>query len=688
MPINLIQNSFQFGEVSELMHARVDSPIYYHSVKRLRNMLVIPQGGAKRRFGTVYVDAVNNHAGSPVYITDYTQVQGVMFDYEDGADYLLIFRENAIDIYWNNVYQSTTTTTYAGSEISAIVVTQSANIIFIAHPNHFPATLIRSGTSPVTMTLNASPTFINYPTYDFSQNYDSTTFQIKVSGSPITTTNNVLGQVVTVVASTSVFNTNHVGGLFFGDGGVVRLTAYSSGTNMTGRILTVFDADSALFISPNTILGTDAVLTEIAFSSTRGYPSVVSFYQGRIYFANTSFLPGGLWGSNYNGFSASNFNFDDSDVLDNNAVSTVLLGNKAVLISHIIGFKTLLIFTTSGLYSSSLLSDTPITPNTAAFLNIQTSDATGNVDPIIFENNVIFFDKGGQKVKLANIAEPTQHYQTRNISVLSPHLVDVPVSAASYQNSTTEDGSWLFMINSGNSVLNDGTALEGSLAVYQSVPEQEINAWSLATTDGLFRGVTSDEDITYFIVERIINGQTRLFIEQLDFNTYTDATAVDTQTLSSTITGLDYLEGKTVRTRGKTDDMNGYAVMASQVVTGGSITVDFPITDYQVGLEFDPLIVPLPVNVALQSGNNLYQPKLIKNFFLDYYQSLAIKVNGTLLPFTQFNLDTFDNPATPKTGQVQLVPMSGWSPDAEITITQTDPLPLTVIGFSFVLRFD
>lgn len=691
MSLSMIQASFQFGEVSRLMHARVDSPIYYRAVKRLRNMVVIPQGGAKRRFGQKFVDQINNHAGSPTYYSDYTKVKAFLFDYENGDRYLLIFRpaavNTAVDVYFNNVYQSTTALPYASTDIAGLSITQSSRIVFIAHGSFAPRTLIRASTSPVVLTLT-TPTFIEYPTFDFKQTYEAFTFQVKVGGVAITTAQNLLGQVVTVHSSSALFDANYVGGLFIGEGGVIRFTAFTSTTQMTGRIVNIFDTESSLFHagSGNAIHGSDCVVTEIAFSATRGFPQKVSFFQNRIFFGRTSTLTGGIWGSNYNGYTSDKLHFDDSDTLDTNAISTILQGTKSSVVQHMVAFKTLLVFTTSGLYSTPLLIDLPLTPQNISFLNPQSSDAANDVTPLIFDNDVIFFDKGGKKVKNVNVYATTQHYESKVISVLAPHLIDQPYSAAVFENSSTEDGSWMFMVNSGDNI-------EGSLSIYQSVPEQEITAWSLAytaptisETDSFYRHVVSDEETTYFIVERTVNGQTRLFIEQLDFDVYTDAAKVGTQALGSTISGLDYLEGETVAVRGLTEDASGQSVITlDAVVTGGSITLDTEVTDYEVGLLWLPEIVPLPINVPMQQGNNLYLPKTIKKIYVDFYESLGIYVGGSLIPPFRFNDDDYDNPASPKTDFVQIETMTGWDPSAEITITQGQPLPMTILGIGFIV---
>lgn len=686
MSVSMIQSSFQFGEVSELLHARVDSPIYYRAVKRLRNMLVIPQGGAERRFGQVFVDQINDHAGSPVYLTDYTQVKPYIFDYEDGSRYLLIFRDLRIDIYFNNVYQSSVVTTYAAAEIEDLSIAQSANILFIAHGEHAPATLIRASTSPVVMTLT-TPVFSPYPTFDFSQNYDSLSFGIYIAGVAMVVGQNLLGQAVEVRSNGAVFTANHAGGLFFADGGVVRIDAYVSNVSVTGRILTIFDDKSALFYGSNAIVGKEAVLTEIAFSATRKFPQKVSFFQNRIFFARTQSLLGGIWGSNYNGYKYNQFTFDDSEVLDTNAISTIVQGVKATLIQHIVAFKTLLVFTTSGLYSTPLLIDLPLTPTNISFLNLQTSDAANDVVPVVFDNDVVFFDKGGKKVKSVNVYATTQHYESKVISVLAPHLIDDPYSAGVFENSSLKDGSWMFMVN------NRGTR-DGQLAVYQSVPEQEITAWSLSTTAATlsntaskYRHVVSDEETVYFIVERVVNGNTRLFIEQLSFDAYMDASLFKTQAASTTVTGLSYLEGETVRVRGyNSATMTDYAVMTSATVTGGQITTEFAVTNVEVGLGWSPEIVPMPLNIPMPNGNNLYMPKSIKKIYVDFYESLGIEVNGDVIPsFRTNNDDLYGEPPVPKTDFVQIESMTGWDPSAEISITQSDPLPLTLLGIGFVV---
>ena len=664
----IIQSSFQFGEVSDLLHSQVKSGIYYRAARRLRNVLVIPQGGVRKRFGTGYDYTFS--------ATDYTQVNPFLISMNGIDRYLIVFANLEILIFYQDALVATVVSTYTGAEVADLSVTHNNDFIVIAHPNHFPATLYLVS-APGTWTLDAAPVFIHYPTYDFLSNYADKFFAVNVvsSGAALTTATNLLGQIVTLSAdSGTIFTANHVGGLYYGDSGTIRITGFTDATHVTGYITQTFDPASSLFYAPNNISGEVSVLTEIAFSSTRGYPQITTFYQNRLVFAVTNALLNGVWLSNFNGFNKTTFLFNDSQALDTSAISTLISGTKGVVIQHVLSFQTLIVMTNTGIYTTPLLDQLPLTPSNIAFINKRSSDGSSDVEPVVFDNGVIYFVRGGKRVKSLVINQTGVAYDTHDISVLASHLVDQPYSAAIFQNSSDADGNWLFMTNTG-SVQN------GNLSVYQQVPEQEITAWSMQTTDGKFRWVTSNDDFVYFIVERVINNVTKLFLEYLDFSLNTDSAYTNTyMSPTSTITGLSYLEGKTVVVIG-----DG-AVMEPRVVTSGQIVLEYPVMTIEVGLPFYPLIRPMPINVPTSQGDDLYLPTSIKSMYIDFYQSLGITLNGTVLLSTEFDEDHYDTPIIPKTGVQQLMPMGGWDSDAIFDISQVLPYPFTIVGIGFSLN--
>lgn len=678
----LMQSDFKFGEVSPLLFARTSSPIYGNAAKRLRNCLVLPQGGATKRFGLKYIDNLT------ALDSNYLEYYPFFFIHQDGSKYILLFTPLKITIYYNDAVVATVVTTYTAADILLLDVAQSNNLVFIAVRGKSPAILSRTA-AHAGWSLNATPTFIHEPSYDFAQNYDTYTFVVYLSGGAtiITPATNLLGVAVRVESSTAMFSADFVGGLFFGSGGTIRMNQYISTTAMAGNIIKVFDDKAQILdvaAAARNIPGSQAVVTEKAFSAARGWPEKVCFFQNRLWFGRTSSLPGLLVGSNYNGFSSGRLNFDDSRTLDTSAVSTVIYGRRNTTINHILSYKSLIIFTTSGVYSSSLDEFTPITPLNINFINLQTGDTSNEVLPDILENNCVFYDKGGNRVKTLVITDDGKNYQAGTLNILAPHLINEPYSTAVFDNSTDIDGSYLLVINNAGDV-------KGTLACYNLIVEQGVTAWTLQTTgvdsatEG-FRHVVSDGEDVYFITQRVVDSTSRLYLEKLSFDYYTDCTIPFTQASSVTITGLSVLKGLTVDViAGSSSADIGY--MGSHVVSaGGTVTLSSAVTQGYVGIRFTPIVGTLPLLVPTQVGSNVFRPKQIKALYVDFFESLNITVDDTLLRYFNLDSELMDVSLVPQTNFEEVTPMSGWDPRVEIVISQDAPQPFTIIGIGMTVE--
>ena len=53
--VRVVQNSFQFGEVSDSLIMRTDSPVYGASAQRVENMIVTAEGSLKKRYGLKHI---------------------------------------------------------------------------------------------------------------------------------------------------------------------------------------------------------------------------------------------------------------------------------------------------------------------------------------------------------------------------------------------------------------------------------------------------------------------------------------------------------------------------------------------------------------------------------------------------------------------------------------------------------
>lgn len=140
---------------------------------------------------------------------------------------------------------------------------------------------------------------------------------------------------------------------------------------------------------------------------------------------------------------------------------------------------------------------------------------------------------------------------------------------------------------------------------------------------------------------------------------------------STTISGLDHLEGETVKVT------SGGAVVATEVVSSGSITVP-EITTYQVGLPYKMKVRTMRLSVP-QDGNTLQtRIKRIHETVVRYIRSLLGSAGQeyggreylTNLD-TTFSAESQDEPKLAK---------GGFSEDAYTTVTSDEPLPFTLLA--------
>ena len=57
-----VQNDFTHGEMEPKLIARSDIVMYKKAARKMRNVVVIPGGGAKRRFGTNFITDITDSA--------------------------------------------------------------------------------------------------------------------------------------------------------------------------------------------------------------------------------------------------------------------------------------------------------------------------------------------------------------------------------------------------------------------------------------------------------------------------------------------------------------------------------------------------------------------------------------------------------------------------------------------------
>lgn len=457
--------------------------------------------------------------------------------------------------------------------------------------------------------------------------------------------------------TTFAFDRKYVGGVFFGNGGTMRLTDFVSATQMKGTVLKIFD-------NTQSFPGSEAVLSQPVFNETHGFPRAVAFFQNRLWLGGTKDLPSGVFSSKPG--ADSFFDFDDAGTDPEFGIGFFVSTGSTNIVRDLLGAKDLSIFTTTGVSVTSSLSQNGITQSNID-LDLVTTSGVSNINGVFLDNQVVFVDIGGKIIHSMQYSVNQTSYQDKDVSILSQHLINDPQSMSLFKNPNTDNGSYLIVVN------NDGT-----LSLFLTLEQEDVKAWTPANTKAgahYFRHVASAHNDVYFVTERLIDGVEKWYLEKMSFTDLLDCTITGTNgPASTTISGLSALEGETVQVKS-----DGYLVPATGVVSGGQITVAWAVTSYIVGIPYIATLKPLPVKAEGQSGTLYYQKKTYKLFYLDYYQSLGLVVNGLPIKNLQADVTQFDTVPTPLDGYSALHTMKGWDIYQEINITQNVP-------FDFIIR--
>ena len=192
----------------------------------------------------------------------------------------------------------------------------------------------------------------------------------------------------------------------------------------------------------------------------------------------------------------------------------------------------------------------------------------------------------------------------------------------------------------------------------------------------------TDEHQTWVIVERLIGGNTVQHVEFLDENFNMDSSLTGTVTGASTkVTSLDHLEGETVQIL--IDD----AVYPKQIVTNGQVTISLPSTfpskTIKVGLGFVSTLKTLNIEAGAQAGTAQGREKRYNEIIVRLHESVGVTINNDQLPFRS-SADEMGQPIPQFTGDKRVSNL-GWDKEGQITIQQTQPLPLTVLAITGTL---
>lgn len=243
MSIHQLIPSFNAGEISPMLDARVALEKYASGCRTLENFLILTPGGAMRRPGTEYIGSAKN-ANKRARLVGFNFSSTTSFVLEIGEQYIRFWSNGAMVTDAGTAVE--VATPYLESELRDLQFVQINDIMYFVHPSYAPRKLTRasdvswtfaeiSWTWPVFLDENTEETTLTtqpYPLYAWltSTSYavgayvtqSGTTYRCLIAHTSGTFATDLAalkwvansinaGSVVTMTSSADLFTTDHVG---------------------------------------------------------------------------------------------------------------------------------------------------------------------------------------------------------------------------------------------------------------------------------------------------------------------------------------------------------------------------------------------------------------------------------------------------------------------------------------------
>lgn len=656
--------NFTGGELSPRLDGRNDLNKYNSGCKTLENMIIYPHGSAARRSGTQFVAEVKDSTKKTRLIAfEFSTVQTYILEF--GDQYIRFYKDNGQILSGGSAYEISSP--YLEAELFDIKFAQSADTMYICHPNHHPRKLTRSGHTNWTL---VDDVVINGPFMD--HNVETTTLQAS---------HKVVGATTTVTASSTTginanqgFLSTDVGRLLHISSGHLKITSVTSTTVVVGIVIKDL---STVLATTDFALG--------SFSDTTGYPSCVTFFEQRLVFAATKAQPQAIFFSR----SADYENFDDQyheTVSDDDAIVYTIASNQVNAIRFLTATRTLIIGTAGGEFAvDGGGTGQAITP-TNILINKQSNHGAANVDGIAVGNATLFLQRAKRKIRELAYNFDVDGYVAPDLTILAEHITESGITQMAYQE---EPNSIIWCVRT-----------DGQLLGFTYQREQQVTAWHRHIFGGAFGSgnavcesvevlpTDSSEYQVWVIVKRTINGATKRYVEylhNLDFDetddtsfNYLDSQLAYNGSATTTISGLDHLEGQTVSV------LADGATHPDKVVSSGGITLERSSTKVKVGLGYTSLLQTMRIDAGGDNGTSQSKTKRIYEITARLYESIGIEIGPDLanmerIPFRS-SANAMNSGVNVFTGDKEIEFRGNYETDGFIFVRQTQPLPLTVLS--------
>jgi hypothetical protein len=544
--ISPAQISFAAGEVAPDLYYRQDLSRYHIGAALLKNFFVHPHGGVSNRAGMRYVMEVPQPDKAHRLID---------FSFSTEQTYALVFGHQTMHVIKDGAPVLETGKTITGITAANPAVVTAASHGFSNGDHVYISDVIgmeRANTGPFVVANAATNTFELQDTIGNAINASG--WEAYISG----------GEAARVYKIATPYESDDLPLLKYTQSADVMTLTHPdyaphnlSRTGHTSWTLATFTR------------------TDDPFTGAGDYPGVSVYFEQRRTYAASEDEPQTFW------FTKSGA-YDDHSVSDpvvaDDAATYTIAANEVNQIRHLIPLRKLVALTSGGEWtidgSTGFIDATQPTN-----IKQQASRGSSQVRPVVVGDIILFVQSKGTIIRDLTYAWESDSYTGNNVTILAKHLFEQREIKEMAYAQIPDSIVWIVMS-------------DGQLLGLTYLREHEVIALHQHETDGEVESVTSvsegNEDATYFVVKRTINGVTRRFVERLEARYVADETGgffVDCGVTYDgaevdTIYGLEHLNGATVAI------LADGRVEPQQTVSGGSLVLQNPASKVHIGLPY------------------------------------------------------------------------------------------------------
>ena len=409
-----------------------------------------------------------------------------------------------------------------------------------------------------------------------------------------------------------------------------------------------------------------------AWGTTPGWPSSVTFHQGRLVFAGTTSEPSKVWMSVSDDYP--NFAPGEGDE-DADAISLTPIASEVNNVIWMASRGNLLIGTAGDEW---VFDGANITPTNPPHARRETNFGSAKWQAVIASGYVVFVQDGEKIVRQVQYDYDSDTYLAIDLTAMSDHITGDGISYLAYLKSP-----WSTIWTCRD---------DGELIGLTYVPEHKVFAWHRHDLGGDVESVACIPGEIWVVVKRTINSATVRYIERilpwdgtLNNSVFMDCAAEYSGTATATITGLSYLEGETVGV------ISNGKYVGTKVVDSGAITLDATTTHAWVGLPYTSTLKTINIEYANHPGTSQGAKRRIVHAIARLVNTVGGKVGFNASDADDIEYDDEGNPnvSTPElfTGDTNpvLITTSSRRPQY-LTLVQDEPYPFSVSAV--VLRME